>query len=31
LQFPMPVPCKYRIEIRLWPYQDCAIDVEAVP
>ena len=30
LEFPMPVPCKYRAVIRLWPYQDCAIDVEAV-
>jgi hypothetical protein len=31
LQFSMPVPCRYRAVIRLWPYQDCAIDVEAVP
>ncbi len=30
LQFSMPVPCKYRAVIRLWPYQDCAIDIEAV-
>ena len=30
LQFSMPVPCKYRAVIRLWPYQDRAIDIEAV-
>jgi hypothetical protein len=30
LAFPMPSPCKYRAMIRLWPYQDCAIDIEAV-
>ena len=30
IEFPMPVPSKYRVVIRLWPYQDCAIDVEAV-
>ena len=30
VEFLMPVPSKYRVVIRLWPYQDCAIDVEAV-
>lgn len=30
LQFTIPVPCKYRVVLRLWPYQDCSIDVEAV-
>jgi hypothetical protein len=30
LQFPMPSPSKYRAVIRYWPYQDCAIEIEAV-
>ena len=30
VEFPMPVPSKYRVVIRLWPYQDCKIDIEAV-
>jgi hypothetical protein len=30
LAFPMPSPCRYRALIRRWPYQDCAIDIEAV-
>jgi hypothetical protein len=30
LDFTIPVVCTYRVVIRLWPYQDCAIDIEAV-
>jgi len=30
IEFPMPAPCRYRVLIRRWPYQDCAIDIEAV-
>ena len=30
IEFPMPAPCRYRVLIRFWPYQDCAIDIEAV-
>jgi hypothetical protein len=30
LEFSIPVVCTYRVVIRLWPYQDCAIDIEAV-
>jgi hypothetical protein len=30
LEFNIPVVCTYRVTIRLWPYQDCAIDIEAV-
>jgi hypothetical protein len=30
LEFPIPVPCKYRATIRLWPFKDCTIEIEAV-
>ena len=30
VEFLMPAPAKYRVMIRLWPYRDCTIDVEAV-
>jgi hypothetical protein len=30
LEFPIPVPCTYRATIKLWPFQDCNIDIEAV-
>ena len=30
LQFTIPVPCRYRVVIRLWPYRDCNIEIEAV-
>jgi hypothetical protein len=30
LEFPIPVPCKYRAMVTLWPFKDCAIDIEAV-
>jgi hypothetical protein len=30
LEFSIPVVCTYRVVIRLWPYQDCAIDIGAV-
>jgi hypothetical protein len=30
LEFQIPVVCTYRVVIRLWPYQDCVIDIEAV-
>src|SRR5258708_1590205 len=30
LEFSIPVPCKYRAVITLWPFKDCMIDIEAV-
>jgi hypothetical protein len=30
LEFPIPVPCKYRAVVTLWPFKDCVIDIEAV-
>jgi hypothetical protein len=30
LEVNIPVPCTYRFVIRLWPYQDRTIDIEAV-
>jgi hypothetical protein len=30
LQFIIPVRCRYRAIIRLWPFQDRSIDIEAV-
>jgi hypothetical protein len=30
VEFLMPAPAKYRVVIRLWPYRDSTIEVEAV-
>jgi hypothetical protein len=30
LEFPIPVPCKYRAVVRMWPYRDAVLEIEAV-
>lgn len=30
LEFSIPVPCKYTARVKMWPYRDCVLEIEAV-